>query len=305
MVLLIANSGSSGIGRFDARTGEFLGALIPPDSARLPFPDTILEGADGTLYISAGCRTTPDVVCDRSISVIQKYDRTGAFLGTFTSAAQSPVYRPYGMAFGPDGLLYVASFMNNQILRYDGAGNFVDVFAAQEPGDPTGLNGPNGLLFDGAALYVTTEGSVPVNGAPTFPDGFRSVILRYDVETRERTVFADPPDQGGTPPSLEGLRLGPDGRLYASDFDLNVVHVYELAGGKEVRQLSTAEPSLANQYTGEIVFDASGALLVTVGSQKDPILGAVLQFSGRHHERREVLVPPTVLLDRPGGIVVV
>jgi len=305
MVLRIANSGSSGIVQFDARTGESLGPLIPPDAARLPFPDTIVEGAEGTLYVSAGCRTTPNEVCDRGISAIRKYGCEGVFLGTFTSAAQSPVYRPYGMAFGPDGLLYVASFMNNLILRYDHAGNFVDVFASQETSDPTGLNGPNGLLFDGATLYATTEGSVPVNGAPTFPDGFRSVILKYDVKTRERMLFADPPDEGGTPPSLEGLRFGPDGKLYVSDFDLNVVHVYDPASGKEVRQLPTAEPTLGNQYTGEIVFDAAGNLLVTIGSQKDPILGAVLRFSGKHHEQREVLVQPTALLDRPGGIVVV
>jgi hypothetical protein len=297
--MLVANSGGASISLFDAG-GEFLGNFGPQDPSRLRFPDSLLVASNGELLISAGCRTTPGEVCDAKPSSIQRYSPSGAFLGTFTSAAESPLYRPYGMATGPDGLVYVASMMNNKILRYRQSGVFVDEFATGTGTDPFGLNGPNGLLFDGGSLYVTTEGSVPVHGEPTFPDGFPSLLIRYDVATRQSSILAQPSDPSN-PPSLDNLRLGPDGNLYVSDFDLNLVRVYSRKGC-ELRRISTALDGLANQYTGGILFTPAGDLLASVGSQNEPILGAILQFSGTSHEDRSVLVPPTVNLDRPSGI---
>ncbi len=105
--------------------------------------------------------------------------------------------------------------MNNKILRYQQSGGFVDEFATGTGTDPFGLNGPNGLLFDGGSLYVTTEGSVPVNGEPTFPDGFPSLLIRYDVATRQSSILAQPSDPDpSNPPSLDSVRLGPGGNLY-------------------------------------------------------------------------------------------
>jgi glucose/arabinose dehydrogenase len=304
--LLVANSGSSGVQRFDAGSGRFLGTLVAPDAKTLPFPDTIIAGPDGYLYISGGCRATPDVVCDAGLSVIRKYDpATGQPLGIVASAATSPLYRPYGMAFGPDGLLYAASLMNNKILRYDSAGRFVDEFASGDGRDPAGLNGPNGLAFDGSRyLYVTTEGSAPVDGKPTFPAAFRSVLLRYDVTTREQTLIANPPDRNGTQPSLESIRFGPDGRLFVSDFSLNIVTIFDVAKGEVVAELSTLLPGEgpAEPYTGGIAFDPYGRLLAVTGSNTEPMPGTILRFSGDRYETREVLAGPTERVVRPGGI---
>lgn len=51
---------------------------------------------------------------------------------------------PHGLAFGPDGNLYVASFDTHQVLRYDSiSGDFIDVFVASG----NGLSGPIALLF--------------------------------------------------------------------------------------------------------------------------------------------------------------
>ena len=300
--MMIANSGGTSISWFDAG-GEFLGNFGSQDPGRLSFPDSLLVASNGELLISAGCRTTPGEVCEPKLSAIQRYSPSGAFLGTFTSAAESPLYRPYGMATGPDGLVYVASLMNNKILRYRQSGGFVDEFASGTGTDPLGLNGPNGLLFDGGSLYVTTEGSVPVHGEPTFPDGFPSLLIHYDVATRQSSILAQPSDPDpSNPPSLDNVRLGPDGNLYVSDFDLNLVRVYSRDTGCELRRISTALDGLANQYTGGIVFTPGGDLLASAGSQNEPILGAILRFCGTSYEDRDVLVPPTVNLDRPSGI---
>src|SRR4029077_7977689 len=119
---------------------------------------------------------------------------------------------------------------------------FVDVFAAGNGQDPEGLNGPNGVAFDGKGrLYVSTEGSTvdcpgpPQRGdcSPSFSKGYPSLLLRYDVETGQGSVFAQPASTGGIAPSLAGVGLGPDGLLYAGDFNMNVIRVYDPGTGKE------------------------------------------------------------------------
>ncbi|MHC4992023.1 MAG: hypothetical protein ACYTGC_13705, partial [Planctomycetota bacterium] len=74
----------------------------------------------------------------------------------------------HGLAFGPDGHLYVASSNSSSILRYDGrTGDFVDAFV---PAGSGGLGFPVGLAFgpDGN-LYVASFSN--------------SRILRYDGTT--------------------------------------------------------------------------------------------------------------------------
>ena len=82
---------------------------------------------------------------------------------------------PRGVAFGPDGSLFVASFNTNQVLHYDGStGAFLGTFVAA--GDH-GLNLPRDLVFgpDGN-LYVGSFGSGDVfryNGSTgAFVDDF-------------------------------------------------------------------------------------------------------------------------------------
>ena len=73
-----------------------------------------------------------------------------------------------GLAFGPDGNLYVGSLNTDEVLRYDGtSGAFLGAFVASGSG---GLNGPGagGLIFrpDGL-LYVLSRAT--------------SSVLRYDA----------------------------------------------------------------------------------------------------------------------------
>ena len=73
---------------------------------------------------------------------VLRYDgSTGAFLGAFVSAGSGGLDDPTGLAFGPDGNLYVGSFFDrvDQVLRYDGAtGAFLDAFVSAGSGGVDG-----------------------------------------------------------------------------------------------------------------------------------------------------------------------
>lgn len=81
---------------------------------------------------------------------------TFTWTGVVTDFITSGISNPSGLAYGPDGFLYIADSGSNSILRSDDAGNLTS-FA-------TGLSNPRGLTFDNQGnLYVTngiTAGSI-------------------------------------------------------------------------------------------------------------------------------------------------
>ena len=61
----------------------------------------------------------------------------GTQLPDFASGAN--LNGPDGMAFGPDGLLYVLNYAGNSVVRYTAAGQFVDTFIANGPSSMRGI----------------------------------------------------------------------------------------------------------------------------------------------------------------------
>ncbi|MGA9379353.1 MAG: hypothetical protein WBV73_11340 [Phormidium sp.] len=327
---LVANTNGNNVVRFDATTGSFLGQFISAGSGGLFSPDNIILGPDGNndgisdLYITSGNK--PATSTAEGASGILRFDgRTGAFIDRFVGDNPNTpnidetggLLRPYGSAFGPDGKLYVSSFLTDQILRYDGTtGQFIDVFATgnQQAG---GLNGPNGMIFgpDGY-LYITTQGSVAINGVADFSAGLPSQVLRYDIKTGEGRVIASPEAApiGNGFVSLLGLAFGPnDGLLYVSDF-ANDIRKYNVQTGELLGVISTnyTGTTTTNNFTGGLTFAEDGNVY-TVGfdnRQGANNIGAILGFnpvngatiSAPNNPNSNTFVGPDSTLNRPIGI---
>src|SRR5262245_55275388 len=93
---------------------------------------TIKIDDDVSLYVSS----------DGTDKVLAYDGETGALQRKFTRHGR--LVEPEGIAFGPDGNLYVSS-RTDEVLRYNGkTGKFIDVFASGH-----GLVDPAGIAFGG------------------------------------------------------------------------------------------------------------------------------------------------------------
>lgn len=301
--VLVGNTRNDDVIRVDAQTGEPSG-LVAMGAGGLFHPDTLLL-REGMLYAASG--DTPET------SAILRFDaQSGDFVDAF--AEGGGMYRPYGFAFGDDGMLYVASFLSDELLRFDGTtGDFVDVFATGD-GMPGGLNGPNAIAFgpDGG-LYISTQGSVAVDGMPTYP-GLPSEVLRFDVGSGQSTVFVEQPtplpDSLGFV-SMLGVAFGPDCDAGACD-----LFTTDFAGGLRRHDAQGAtlwESStsfVAGAATGALAFGVDGELYVPAFDTADETgPGVLMRFDGTTGDPLPamglggaLLLGPDAALVRPIGV---
>ena len=120
---------------------------------RLPNPDHILT-YQNHLYLSSG-----DEVENSAIYSLGDDDELSIF------ASGGGMKRPYGFDFY-NGVLYVASFMTDQVLMFDAStGDYISEFTSKEDGL---CNGPNHISVHDGILYLTTQGSNVVNGTLSY-----------------------------------------------------------------------------------------------------------------------------------------
>lgn len=182
----------------DATSGTRLRSFV---GACLFLPIDVTFGPDAKLYVAC--------FGDNSIGRIDP--ATGLGLGSFVLGGSGGLVNPRGLAFGPDGDLYVSSG-SGEILRFDGTtGAFVGVFV-DTGGNGGGPVDPYGLAFDGGLLYVASY--------------FPSEVRAFDATT---SAYVSTPVASGAG-GLSGptaLAFGPDGELYVTSRNDDAVRRYD------------------------------------------------------------------------------
>jgi DNA-binding beta-propeller fold protein YncE len=133
-----------------------------------------------------------------SSSVQRAAGPLSASAGTSVVFAQPVARRPWGMAFGPDGALYVANQAGSPAIVKI-AGPFSNSPGAFE----TFVS--DGAFYD---LAFGTDGNLYAAGA--------GAVMRYDIVTGQ---LVDTFTHGYTLAEIHGIAFGPDGDLYVSNFD--------------------------------------------------------------------------------------
>jgi streptogramin lyase len=217
--LFVSSTDTGEVLRYNQVTGEFIDKYVSQGSGGLENPFAALLGPDGNLYVSdAGNNNS-----------VMRYDgTTGAPLpapgksgAIFITPGDGGLQGPWGMIFGRDGNLYVASHFNDSVLRYSGTtGDFLDTFVPEGSG---GLHLPRGMVFG-------PDGNLYVNRS--MGPGW----MRYDGTTGDPlpapgqmgAVFASGNYPNGNGPTMV---FGPDGNLYTSSFvDNRVVRLNGTTG---------------------------------------------------------------------------
>ncbi|WP_164928607.1 NHL repeat-containing protein [Gloeobacter violaceus] len=128
--LFVIDQAASAVQRFDSQ-GTYQGVFV----SNLDSAADFVFGPNGNLFITVG---------DFQLGRVDQYDGvTGAFIGTFASG--NGLSNPTGLAFGPDGNLYVADSDTSSILEFNGStGAYEGIFVPTGSGD---LGSPDDILF--------------------------------------------------------------------------------------------------------------------------------------------------------------
>jgi DNA-binding beta-propeller fold protein YncE len=179
------------------------------------------------------------LVSSRFTNNILRYDSTsGEFRGVF--AQGSELLNPNGIAYGPDGNLYVGLGDGDAILRYEGqTGKFLGAFTTPGAG---GLS----LVRD---IEFGPDGDLYVSSAAN------DRVLRFDGQSGD---FLGVAAQGNGLDGPIGLAFDSDGALFVAGALSNRIYVF--SDGVFQRSFNAGS---AHRNAGGLVFNDAGELLAT------------------------------------------
>jgi len=242
-------------------------------------PQTVISvGGDLTFNAPRDMATAPDgslYVADSRNHRIVHLDAQGLFLnawgsyGNVMEGGEIPggkLNEPWGVAVGPDGLVYVADTWNHRIQVFTPDGDFVRMWSHFEvAGTSEGFWGPRGVAVDADnRVFVTDTG--------------KQRVVIFDAQGNYLAQFGSLGLEVGKLDEPVGIDVAPDGKVYVADTWNYRVQVFEpLPGGLQYNSVffwdvdAWQSQSLDNKPF--LTLDGSGNVLLT-----DPDRGRVIVF---------------------------
>jgi len=258
-----------GIIVLDGVTGQKKGDFVLPNAGGL---DTwaldMTIGPDGNLYVSDY----------RKNQVLRYSGTTGAFIDQFVTPGSGGLGHPVGVAFLPDGNLYVADNGGEGgtcVRRYNGlTGESLGVavphqyFTSNPDYDP---NDPDAWVYDYFNGYYTypeillygADGNLYISVYPT------GTVLRHNPVSGTTETFATHPASGG---AFDRMAFGPDGVLYVREASFGIIHRFDGRTGAVLPDFAS-EGTSAGLCTNGFAFGPDGKLYIGSNLTFDPASG--------------------------------
>ncbi len=296
--MMVASNEDSALYEFDPATGALLNTIVPANifsssaSAADIFgsPASFAFGPDGNLYISnQGIYTTSGSTTTVVPESILQYNFTTNTLSTFISStvldnlAGGPGgFTPDGLAFGPDGNLYIASSGIGAVDRFaitNTAGVLSYNAAAPVIALAPAMNLPTGLTFganpgDTGNLYVADSADDNIvqiaNATSTVTSGPNSPVVNYTYVNGASAGF-------GFPASVTWS----GGELYITDESGEIFQFNPNTNATVPFTPQSGQGSLSGQYPRVVAFDGQGDILVAnLGVNLAPNLnGSIYEYT--------------------------
>lgn len=143
------------------------------------------------------------------------------------SNADPHLVNPWGIAFNPQGFVWVANNGTSTSTLYDGAGVPQSLVVTIPPGAAGSAN-PTGIVFNGSSAFTVSQGGV--SGASVFIFAGESGTISGwspNVNMTNAVLVVDGSAQGKIYKGLALSNAGGAPRLYAADFHNGVVDVFD------------------------------------------------------------------------------
>jgi RHS repeat-associated protein len=250
-----------------AGTGEagYNGDEILATQAKITSPYGVASGPDGSLYFSEeGGNRIRRVGTDGFISTVAGTGG-GGFNGDNIKATQATLNYPRGIAFGPNGNLYVADVRNMRIRRVSPDGIISTVAGGSYdsrdgiPAIMAFLNYPTDVSVgrDGT-LFITDQQNHKVRQVR--PDGIITTIAGSGVYGFSGDGGPASDARLGSPGELD---LGPDGALYIADITNGKIRMVRSV----IPWISMGEMMISSEAGDQLyIFDDKGRHLKTINS---------------------------------------
>ena len=192
--LYVTGLGNSSVLKFNITTGEFMEAFT--SGFDLSFPTKIVFH-NNKLFVSQWGAD------DQDKNNIACFDATtGAFISEFTD---TPFTRGMGLVFDSQENLYVVSFNQRQVLKYDSEGKSLGVFINKS------LSGPVNIWIDQSGDFMVQDWQA-------------GSIKRFDGEGTFKSTFIS-----GLR-NTEGFIVGDEGTYLVADWQTGAVNSYDETG---------------------------------------------------------------------------
>jgi uncharacterized protein (TIGR03118 family) len=178
---------------------------------------------------------------------------------------------PWGIAFNPNGFVWVADNGTGVSTLYDGNGVPQSlVVTIPTPSDSSALGKPTGIVFNGSGDFVISKGDV--SGASPFIFASENGTIAAWAPSVDRTHALLVVDNSGSEAIYKGLALAANGTgnfLYATDFHNGKIDVFDKDFKPASLPGSFSDPDLPAGFAPFGIRNISGALYVTYAMQDE------------------------------------